>query len=401
MIIPNTDINLATEVRDVLSNAGGVVDNNLLSFFTVDAKLNKWSKHKPVKYHSDFPLTEEEYDKLYGDKLYWWKAYNGFCGFLWESIEFNSISSLLDAYKNNEIFQYELPTGGQEWPYRLGDFRNYDSEAKSPIRSFEASGEMIMDSNGYSDQNDSSITFTIRGNSNIDTRYNLTMADIAFDGTDFTLADLFFGVIIMGEDGYFIKRNTEFIGDNQGWTKSVTITLGDMADHKMANFYQHVAYPVIMNAEENLFYPCDIPAIPFVIKVDPAEAKVGWMEGEPHYCRIMDNTALRFYGTLAWNDDYENTQFTFEAYIIRKNGTKDTVRVITTYPSKDYAKPNSDNEYYMYIGDDPYLVLDGRKNIEDGDTYVLSVSYPNSTGTMISRTMQWKDEPISSGPEDV
>ena len=82
MIIPNTDINLATEVRDVLSNAGGIVDNNLSSFFTANAKIKKWSKHKPVKYHSDFPLTEEEYDKLYEDKLYWWKAHNGLCGFL-------------------------------------------------------------------------------------------------------------------------------------------------------------------------------------------------------------------------------------------------------------------------------------------------------------------------------
>lgn len=50
MIIPNTDVNLATEVRDVLSDAGGVVNNNLVSFFTPDANINKWSKYKPVKY---------------------------------------------------------------------------------------------------------------------------------------------------------------------------------------------------------------------------------------------------------------------------------------------------------------------------------------------------------------
>ena len=46
MIIPNTKINLATNIRNVLNNAGGTVSNKTSSFFTPAAKINKWSKYK-------------------------------------------------------------------------------------------------------------------------------------------------------------------------------------------------------------------------------------------------------------------------------------------------------------------------------------------------------------------
>lgn len=404
MIIPDIDVNLATEVRDVLNDAGGKVNDNLLSFFTEDAKLKKWSKHKPVKYNSDFPLTEEEYDKLYGDKLYWWKAYDGLCGFTQDSIKFNTIDDIINAYRNNQTFVYDLPTGGQLYPCRLGDFRNYDTDAKSPIWSFEiTAGQMMVDSNGYSDQNGSYYTFTILGNGDIDPKYNLTMQDIAYNDTDFTLADLFFGIIISNLQGnkYFLINGGQFVGDETDWNQDITVTLSDMEQHGMATIGQYVAYPVIVSGENKHFYPCDVPAVPFSIILDPAESKVGWLEDEPHYCKMMSNGTLRFYGKLAWSDDYENTLFTFDAYIIRKNGTKDTVKTDAVYPVKDEEKQNSDNIYYMYIGDEPYLVLEGRKSIEEGDIYVLSVSYPNSTGTVISQTMQWTDSPIISGPDDL
>jgi hypothetical protein len=46
--IPETSVDLASEVKNVLSGAGGSVSNDLRSFFTTSANINMWSKYKPV-----------------------------------------------------------------------------------------------------------------------------------------------------------------------------------------------------------------------------------------------------------------------------------------------------------------------------------------------------------------
>lgn len=45
-VIPSTNVNLATNICDVLNAAGGSVgsDGNVASFFTSEAKINKWAK---------------------------------------------------------------------------------------------------------------------------------------------------------------------------------------------------------------------------------------------------------------------------------------------------------------------------------------------------------------------
>lgn len=148
---------------------------------------------------------------------------------------FNSITALIDAYQNDAVYVYELPTGGEQWPYRLGDFRNYNTDAKSPIFSFEKiAGYMIMDSNGYTDQNGSYYTFKIMGNGDIDSSYNLTLADISYSGSDFTFANLFFGVIVTNGVTHFLKVADEPIGDDPAFVKEVTVTLKDMSEYGMA-----------------------------------------------------------------------------------------------------------------------------------------------------------------------
>ena len=42
-VIPTTDVNLATKVRNVLNSAGGSVSDILSTFFSSSAKLNMWS----------------------------------------------------------------------------------------------------------------------------------------------------------------------------------------------------------------------------------------------------------------------------------------------------------------------------------------------------------------------
>ena len=47
-VIKKTNINLMTDIRDVLNSAGGNVGNSVETFFQLDANLNMWSKYKPV-----------------------------------------------------------------------------------------------------------------------------------------------------------------------------------------------------------------------------------------------------------------------------------------------------------------------------------------------------------------
>ena len=53
-VIPNTNVNLATNVRDVLNAAGGSVTNDLRSFFKNAAKIDMWALFKPLVFFAPF-----------------------------------------------------------------------------------------------------------------------------------------------------------------------------------------------------------------------------------------------------------------------------------------------------------------------------------------------------------
>ena len=66
-VIPNSNVNLATNIRDVLNAAGGSVSNDTLSFFATSAKINKWAFYKPESFKKDFNLTEtDRYNNNHG-----------------------------------------------------------------------------------------------------------------------------------------------------------------------------------------------------------------------------------------------------------------------------------------------------------------------------------------------
>ena len=134
MIIPNTDINLATEVRDVLNGAGGKVGNDIMSFFTPDANINYWNKHKPlplsVDFCQDFDKSKPNYNQ------YWWKGEDGFCGLRpREGFAVTSLPGIIDGKLNGWV--YVLPSGGPNSPYRLGDFAGYNTNALPMVHSLQ------------------------------------------------------------------------------------------------------------------------------------------------------------------------------------------------------------------------------------------------------------------------
>lgn len=115
MIIPDTDVNLATEVRDVLSANGGSVSNDITTFFKPNANTNIYAKFKPVPYPADFV-----------DDKYRWYGNDGWCGI---NVPNANGSSGLDSVIDSE-WSWDYPTGGSSEPLRLGDYRGYNPDAK-------------------------------------------------------------------------------------------------------------------------------------------------------------------------------------------------------------------------------------------------------------------------------
>ena len=132
-IVPNSNVNLANNVRDVLNGSGGSVSNDLTSFFKDAAKIRMWAAYKPFIMAKDFP-TDSERSGVQGSGL--------------------SVNYSNRGIFNIASFQYNLPTGGASAPMRLGDFRGYNSEAKVALE-----GAFILDAasntmvNGYRDIN--------------------------------------------------------------------------------------------------------------------------------------------------------------------------------------------------------------------------------------------------------
>lgn len=117
-----------------------------------DQNINKWSAHKPVAYTKNGGLTEDEWKSInYGlvNTPYWIRQQNMLDG-IYEGLEpeggsFSPISDITqDTY-----FYYVRPSGGSKYPYRLGDFRNYNKNAYPLIGPLESNQiELYSDNSG-------------------------------------------------------------------------------------------------------------------------------------------------------------------------------------------------------------------------------------------------------------
>ncbi len=138
-----TDISIM-DVRNIL----GYPSIDLGTLCTCN-NINVWSKWKPIHCANTLTLT----DALLKNNKY---------GI--EILEANNPATLISQIKENSNlgYKYNKPKGGSFSPYRLGDFRNYYSNALLPVSSFYNDGDAVH-IGGITSSNHSSYEATIEG----------------------------------------------------------------------------------------------------------------------------------------------------------------------------------------------------------------------------------------------
>ena len=291
-IIPSTGVELVPEIGQVLQGAGGVVDINYApSYFTENAKIDKWSKFKPTKYRNLIHVTGNETPKQ-------WQADNGLCGFKDDSIVFNSAATLVEAYRVDGTFVYELPTGGTAYPLRIADFRGHNTNAKPPVWSFDRTGQI------YANQPNSEVTFTILGRSNVDSESELTLQDILFNAES-SLESCSFCVIIVEKPTGSIKltKKGATLNSATSFRKDVVVTRSEL---QTPNSY--IAYPAFVDPDGKNFIAVPIGHVEFQVLDSPDAEKLGWMEDTGKWSETGRGIIVQ--GQLAYTSSWEG-QYVF------------------------------------------------------------------------------------------
>ena len=128
-VVPNTYVNLDANIASVLNGAGGSVTvAQPLTYFAAAAKINDNSRYKPVSYGKDFDMTDADFYAVnWGFSIPTYANY----------------TAMKNAVKNGESWIYVRPSGTSASPYRLGDFRRYDTDAQAPFKMEASNGDGV------------------------------------------------------------------------------------------------------------------------------------------------------------------------------------------------------------------------------------------------------------------
>lgn len=179
MSVSNGKITAPVSIDDVKTVLGE--SSNDLATLCTSPKINVWAKYKPTVYPSPFPDD-------------WYKAKDGNYGLniTVENAKNNWKDIVAEYSKINNGYGnlYNRPTGGANAPYRLGDFRGYNHNAKPEIKDYIGKTQYI---------NSNDIV--------LDVDYNI----ITVDGDQISykeisvFKDLYFGYIILNSIGQLSK----------------------------------------------------------------------------------------------------------------------------------------------------------------------------------------------------
>lgn len=200
-ILPEANLR-DSDIRDTLVYHGGVLnaDNNgftdVRQFFGENARINKWARYKPESYKKNFGLTDEErFSNHYGLNLTSHQYLFGSASNIVVTDGKIDISNDKNGFLYKLCmgtlggFEYILPQGGENSPYRLGDFRGYNPSAVNPLP-YVADGTYK-----YTDVGAVDVPMTIA----TPVPNGLTMEILAFN-TNTPLKDMYFGIVIYNDD---------------------------------------------------------------------------------------------------------------------------------------------------------------------------------------------------------
>lgn len=279
----------SVDIRDTLNAYGGKVNNKTSSFFTADANINRWSKHKPIvtnfKNEVILAYDSDKWNKQQGSAPRYYK-------------DSNTIITAWQGSTEDEWFPYTPPKGGEDEPRRKGDFRGYRADATSPFRDFHVDNRTTT----YMDETN----FTIH------IRYFLNNDDDNVEGGMLSLSDMNImddtwntmkvGVIDYFNGGYTIYEG-DSISSNWGYAY-VNIDWKDSVNYK--GWHEFAA---ILISSDGYIYP-----LPFSrIKVNVKESNV-----DSHFNMILasySSTQLEAKAEILWGTEETetlNTKVLFE-----------------------------------------------------------------------------------------
>ena len=212
-ILPNTNLKVS-DIRDTLDDNGGFTDDEVSSLFSSSAKINMWSKFKPVIHTQLF---------LNGDGR--WKGMDGKCGITIPT--YSSPSTLRTALANGSaMWSYTPPNGSKSQPLRIGDFRDYNAGAVNPIG--ELFDEYLVTSDGTGYEIDIQVEIII-GSEGSD--YNLTLDDISINGTKLT--NMYLGAYLVPKSGsgYLFGTTSSKIGTNDSLTMKFPVSANTKGEY--------------------------------------------------------------------------------------------------------------------------------------------------------------------------
>ena len=132
-----------SDIRDTLNAHGGTVSNDVSSAFKESAKINPWSKHKPVPLSASFCQDFDSGASNYNPN--WWKGSKGNCGISFP--EYTGYAQVIQGYDGDKNgWSHELPSGGSSEPFRLGDFSEYYPNAANPMGNMTVTPDEINSS---------------------------------------------------------------------------------------------------------------------------------------------------------------------------------------------------------------------------------------------------------------
>lgn len=207
------------EVRDTLNKGGGKTDNEYGTKFKPLANVNIWSFRKPYATDLDlFYLTDEQIRSIN-------------CGFTALQIASpTSLPNVMDGNMNGWV--YNLPTGGQYFPYRIGDYAGYYPEARPMIRDIQVPAEVSLQ-----EYTDIAVTAVVQVESD---KKSVSLADLG------KLQDCYACVYMTYNDEYRIIEGNPI----SGGTFNVGISMDELNREG-----EWMIYPYLSNGSVNYTIP--------------------------------------------------------------------------------------------------------------------------------------------------